>query len=118
MKIAMLVLALTLPATVAWGQAGGRPANDSFHVSWQREASTVTPRIQGRVHNDSRFRVTDVRLQVEGLDAGGRPVGQTHAWAFGDILPGGETAFIADAIPGAVSYRIAVYSFDLVSEGP
>ncbi len=108
-----LALALMLATTAAWG--GDRPANDSFRVSWEPEPDPVAARIEGRVHNDSSFRVTDVRLQVEGLDAGGQPVGRTFAWAFGDIGPGGETSFVVEGMRGAVTYRIAVDSFDLVS---
>ncbi len=113
-----LALALMLPTTLAWGQDRDRPASDSFHVSWEPETDSVTPRIEGRVHNDSLFRVTDVRLQVEGLDADGRPVGRTFAWALGDIGPGGETSFVVEGMHGAVTYPIAVDSFDLVSADP
>jgi hypothetical protein len=112
-----LALALMLPTTVAWGQDRDRPANGSFHVSWEPETDSVTPRIEGRVQNDSRFRVTDVRLRVEGLDAAGQPVGRTFAWAFGDIGPGGDTSFVVEGMHGAVTYRIAVDSFDVVSRG-
>jgi hypothetical protein len=61
--------------------------------------------------------VTDVRLQVEGLDSDRQTVGRTFVWAFGDIAPGGETSFVAEPMPGAVSYRITVVSYDLVSLG-
>ena len=112
-----LALALMLPTTSAWGQDGGRPGNDSFHVSWEPETDPVTSRIEGRVHNDSRFRVTDVRLQVEGLNADGQPVGRAFAWALGDIDPGAETSFVAEGMRGAKTYRISVHSFDVVSGG-
>jgi len=36
-------------------------------------------------------------------------------WALGDIGPNGETSVVAETIPGAVTYRITVVSFDLVS---
>jgi hypothetical protein len=110
-----LVLALTLPAAAS-AQERGWPANDWFHVSWHPEPGQVRHRIEGRVSNSSRVRVTDVRLQVEGLDAGGQPVGRTFAWAIGDITPGGETSFVFDGMNGAATYRIAVDSFDIVSE--
>ena len=115
-----LALALTLmvPTTAAWAQDRGRPANDSFRVSWEPETGRVAQRIEGRVHNDSLFRVTDVRLLVEGLDADGQPVGRTFGWALGDIVPGGETSFVVEGMHGAVTYRIAVSSFDVVSAEP
>jgi hypothetical protein len=74
------------------------------------------PTIKGNVFNDSPYRVTDVRLQIDGLDADRRLVGRRLAWAFGDIVPGGETSFVAEPLPGAVDYRITVVSYDLVSQ--
>jgi hypothetical protein len=109
-----LGIALMLVATAAWGQ-DQRPAADVFRVSLQPETDPVASRMEGRIHNDSGFRVTNVRLHVEGVDASGQPVGRRFTWAFGDIAPGGETSFILEAMPGAVSYRIAVDAFDVVS---
>jgi hypothetical protein len=106
-----------LVATVASAQDQRPAALNAFRVSWERETEPVAPRIVGRVHNDSPFRVTDVRLEVQALDAKGQAVGRMFAWAFGDIVPGGETSFAFDAMPDAVSYRIAVVSYDVVS-GP
>ena len=61
--------------------------------------------------------MTDVQLQVEGLNADSLPVGRSFVWAVGDIVPGGETSFAAEPMPGAISYRITVSSFDVVSVG-
>jgi hypothetical protein len=117
MKALGFGLALMLVATVAWGQDQQLPAGDSFRVSWERETNPVARRIEGRVQNNSPFRVTDVRLEVQGLDAGSRPVGRTFAWALGEIAPGGDTSFVTEAVPGAVTYQITVVSYDVVS-GP
>jgi hypothetical protein len=110
-----LGLALVLMAAAAWGQGPGPPANGSFRVSWEPRTTGVIPTIQGNVRNDSAVWVTDVRLQVEGLDAGDRPMGERVAWALGNIVPGGESSFVVESVPGAVSYRIAVVSFAVVS---
>jgi hypothetical protein len=84
-------------------------------VSWAPPANGAPATIKGRVFNDSPYRVTDVRLQVEGLDAAHHPVGRRLAWAIGDIGPRGETFFVVEPLPGAVSYEITVVSYDLVS---
>jgi len=109
-----------LLTTTAWGQTGQtgeQAAQRWFQVSWAPPTDGVVSIIKGSVLNDSPYRVTDVRLQVEGLDADHHPVGRTLAWAIGDIAPGGETSFVAEPVPGAVSYRITVVSYDLVSLG-
>jgi hypothetical protein len=110
-----LGLALVLMASAAWGQGPGPPTNGSFRVSWEPRTTGVIPTIQGHVRNDSAVWVTDVRLRVEGLDPDGRPVGERVAWALGDIVPAGDSTFVVESVPGAVSYRIAVVSFTVVS---
>lgn len=111
-------LGLVLLASTAWGQASAPPAPRWFRVSWSPPTDgTVVSTIKGSVFNDSPYRVTDVRLQIEGLDADRHAVGRRLAWAFGDIVPGGETSFAAEPLPGAVTYQITVISYDLVSLG-
>lgn len=113
-------LGFVLLTTMAWGQTGQtgeQAAQRWFRVSWAPPTQGVVSSIKGSVFNDSPYRVTDVRLQVEGLDPNRQPVGRTLVWAFGDIAPGGETAFVAEPMPDAVSYRITVVSYDLVSLG-
>jgi hypothetical protein len=110
-------LALVLMTTAAWGQTGEQMAQRWFRVSWAPATNGVVSTIKGNVFNDSPYRVTDVRLQIEGLDAERHPVGLRLAWAVGDIDPGGETSFAAEPVPGAISYRITVVSYDLVSLG-
>ena len=110
-----LVLALVVLAAPAWGADLDR----WFHVSWgpAPHSNTPKPRIQASVRNDSPYRVTDVQLEVEGLTPGERSAGRRVVWALGDIEPGGESSFVTEAMDGAVTYRITVTSFDLVSVG-
>ena len=114
---AALGVALML-TTAAWDQNRDQVADRWFHVSWHPRSDVVPPTIGGHVHNDSPYRVTDVQLQVQGLNAEGHEVGQRSAWALGDIPAGGETSFVVKTMPGAVDYRISVHSFDIVSVSP
>jgi hypothetical protein len=110
-----LGLALVLMTGVAWGQSHNQSANGSFRVTWEPWKDGRAGTIHGHVYNDSPLRVTDVRLRVEGLSADGHPVGNAFAWALGDVVPGGETSFVVYGMPGAVTYRIGVVSYDVVS---
>jgi hypothetical protein len=119
-RILTFGLVLTLVATAAWGQTtptGDQAAQRWFRVSWAPPADGAGT-IKGSIFNDSQYRVTDVRLQIEGLDADRHLVGRTLAWAIGDIPPAGETFFAVEPVPGAVDYRITVVSWDLVSRDP
>ena len=113
-------LALGLVLVVLTSPARGQSWDSWFRVSWGPEANGKTPtaRIEASVHNDSPYRVTDVELAVEGLSADQHPVGQRHVWALGDIDPGSDSSFVTEAMSGAVTYRITVISFDIVSAEP
>ena len=111
-------LGLLLLASAAEGQTTDHSeAQRWFRVSWTPPPEGAVSTLKGSVFNDSPYRVTDVRLQIEGLDADRHPVGHRLAWAIGDIAPGGETSFAAEPLPGAVTYQITVVSYDLVSLG-
>jgi hypothetical protein len=90
------------------------PSPSAFRVTWERRAYGVMPAVEGRVENDSTFRVTAVRLRVEGLDDGGQAVGETSTWVFGSIPAHGQGYFVVPVIPGAKTYRISVSGFDRV----
>ena len=77
----------------------------------------MPPTISGTVYNGSSYRVTNVRLRVEGLDAEGKLVGHRLTWAYGSISPGATTSFVVERVSSATDYRITVQSFDLVSMG-
>jgi hypothetical protein len=108
-------LALFLLTASAWAQNADPPPTSSFRVAWHEQTGAPVPLLEGQVSNLSAAWVTDVRLRVEGVNRAGDPVGVKFTWALGDILPGGETAFIVWSMPDAVDYRISVASFDVVS---
>lgn len=110
------VLVLIVMSEAALAQSFGEAPEQRLRVTWDVGASHG-PRIEGYVHNDALWAVTRVRLRIEGLDAGGRPVGETFAWVFGDIGPGDRGYFAVGVIRGASTYRITVASFDAVSRG-
>jgi len=112
--LALAAFVLLLPATV-WGQDQGQSPPNWFRVSWQPGVLPST--IEGPVQNTSPFRAIDVRVQIEGLDAENRSLGQRLAWLSNDIAPGGTTSYFSENIPGAVRYRVSVASFELVSGG-
>ena len=109
-----LIIVLAL-ATDGLAQGAPPPGADAFRVTWQPRAYSVVPAIEGEVQNDSQFWVSAVRLQVEGFDASGQSVGQTSAWTFGNIAPGGRGHFVIPSLPRASTYRISVSAFDRVS---
>jgi hypothetical protein len=113
------ILALTVSLRV--GPSGAQElvtAGGFFRAEWG-----VPPlphsltKIEGYIYNDSRLRVTDVRLRVVSHDSAGRAVGETLGWVFGDIPPGGRGYFAVPLAKPAATYGVTVISFDVVSEG-
>jgi hypothetical protein len=115
MKTTALGILLACLTTTASAQSGDALAREWFRVSWAPPTEGTAPTLAGQVFNASPYRVTDVRLRVEGFGADNRRIGQVFTWALGDIDAGGESSFSVEAIPGAVTYQVDVVSFDLVS---
>jgi hypothetical protein len=112
-----LLLALVVSWTATDGLAQGvpTPPAEPLRVTWQRRAYAVVPVIEGYVENGTVFRVSAVRLRIEGFDASGESVGETSTWTFGSIPPGGRGHFVVPPVPRATTYRITVTAFDRVS---
>jgi hypothetical protein len=116
MRSGVLGLVLvTLVTAPAWAQGDGSQGERWFRVSWEPSSYRMLLTIRGQVQNVSPYRVTNVRLQVDGLGPDSRPVGRIFVWAVGDIAPGGQTSFAAEPIPGSATYQVKVVSWDLVS---
>jgi hypothetical protein len=110
--------ALVIGVTVS-GSALAQPSEAEappFRVEWSAsDASADGVRLQGYVYNDSRYLVTNVLLRVVALDDGGRAVGETFSWVFGDVAAGGRTDFLVASTPPGTTYRVTVVWFDRVA---
>jgi hypothetical protein len=118
----VLVLAMTvvMAAGVLMAPADAQElaaAGGFFRAAW-----SVPPlprpltKIEGYVYNDSRWRVTDVRLRIVSLDHAGHAVAETSGWVFGDIPAGGRAYFAVPLTEPASTYGVTVISFDVVSD--
>jgi hypothetical protein len=118
---ASALTALLLGCTLAAPGAAQEPAAcGQFRVEWNRgEPSPTSEKLTGFVYNESRCRVTSVRLHIVAMDADGRAVAETSAWVFGTIQAGGRGYFIVPLTTPAADFRVNVISFDELSrEGP
>jgi hypothetical protein len=120
MRRALTILGL---ATLVVGAAGPTVAAELqplmagwervFSVDWQAGQYRGKPSVEGYVNNISPYSATNIRLMVEGMDAGGQVVNQHIAWVPGDVLGGSRLFFQVPTTP-APSYRVRVYSYDRV----
>ena len=117
-RVLLLVLALVLAGTSSYAQSD-RPTNDSFRLEWSRRPGWMRPGTDGFIYNESRWRVTNVRVQARALDGSGRLVRETTVSVFGNSVPGVRTFFALPPLGEGETYQLEVISFDLIArEGP
>ena len=114
----LLVLAMLLAGTLSYAQSD-RPTADSFRLEWSRRPGWMRPGTDGFLYNESRWRVTNVRIQARALDGSGRLVRETTVSVFGNSVPGVRTFFSLPPLAEGESFQLEVVSFDLIArEGP
>ena len=114
----VLVLAMLLPGTSSYAQSD-RPTAESFRIEWSRRPGWMRPGTDGYLYNESRWRVTNVRIRAQVVDGSGRVVRETVVSVFGNAVPGTRTFFSLPPLAEGESYQLAVASFDLIArEGP
>lgn len=114
----LLVLAMLLAGTRSYAQSD-RPTADSFRLEWSRRPGASSPGTDGFLYNESRWRVTNVRVQARALDGSGRLVRETVVSVFGNSVPGVRTFFSLPPLAEGETYQLEVLSFDLIArEGP
>ena len=117
-RVLLLVLAMVLVGTSGYAQSD-RPTPNSFRLEWSRRPGWMRPGTDGYIYNESRWRVTNVRVQARALDGSGRLVRETVVSVFGNSVPGVRTFFSLPPIAEGESSQLEVVSFDLISrEGP
>ena len=117
-RVLLLALALVLAGTSSYAQSD-RPTSDSFRLEWSRRPGWMRPGTDGFLYNESRWRVTNVRVQARALDGSGRLVRETVVSVFGNSVPGVRAFFALPPLGEGETYQLEVISFDLIArEGP
>jgi hypothetical protein len=112
--LAVTLLLVFLSPEIVHAQ-GVAPTPQSFQVDWQPRGGHMMPGIDGYVYNSSEYRVGNVRLKVDVLDASENVVGEQFTWVYGAIDAGGRGYFRLKLPAPGETYRIHVESFDLLS---
>ena len=110
----LLGLATALVSTSSHAQ-GDRPTAESFRIEWTRRPAWMRPGTDGYLHNDSRWRVTNVRVRAQVVDPSGRVVRESMVSVFGNAVPGTRTFFVLPPLAEGEGYQLTVASFDLIS---
>jgi len=71
--------------------------------------------VEGYVYNGLPWRITNVRLRVDGVDANGTVTASASGWVVGDVKAGDRGYFYVPVSQPAKTYRATVQSFDKVA---
>jgi hypothetical protein len=116
-RCALLLAATALIVIAASAEAQApRPTSESFRIEWVRRPPSMRPGVDGYIHNDSRWRVTNIRVRAVVVDAAGTPVRESVVSVWGNAVPGTRTFFVLPSIGEGEIYQLTVVSFDLISE--
>jgi hypothetical protein len=108
LAVALLLWCLGGPAA-GWAQFGD--ADRFFALEWSGGERRGRPNVNGYILNNYRVNATNVRLRVDSLDAGGKPVATVDAFV-ADVPAGGRVYFEVPVKDKAPRYRVTIISWD------
>jgi hypothetical protein len=119
MKRVLLVLAMTVGGAVApvvvVAQTPVTDAPGEFRFELEEAQNPTRGRaVEGYVYNNLPWRITNVRVRVETLDATGAVTGESSGWVVGGVKGGGRAYFYVPVSSPAASYRASVQSYHKV----
>jgi hypothetical protein len=123
MKRLLLLFVMTITtiagAAVATAQTPTADAQTPFRFELAPADGPRGLGVAGYVYNGLPWRITNVRLQVDSVDANGTVTASASGWVTGDVKAGGQGYFYVPVSSAAETYRATVQSFDkVVAEAP
>ncbi|MFQ5898948.1 MAG: hypothetical protein ACE5JN_11980 [Candidatus Methylomirabilia bacterium] len=112
-----LLLVLAMAVTAAWAQFGLVRRQGFFTITWNVDRSGPERiAIVGWVSHDHERTATEVRLQVDGVNASGQMVSRAVGSVDQEIPPDGESFFEIRLTPFGteVAFQVSVVSFRFV----
>ena len=110
-----IAVTMLMAVVVAHAQAPSHGEPEALRFEFAPTQSVRGRGVAGWAYNDSAWRLTNVRLRVESIDAGGAVQASASGWVQGD-LRAGDRAYFYVAVPShAPTYRVSVESFDRVA---
>ena len=119
MKRMLLLFVMTLTtvagSVVAKAQTPTVDAQTPFRFELAQADGPRGLGVAGYVYNGLPWRITNVRLRVDSVDADGTVTASASGWVTGDVKAGGQGYFYVPVSSAAKTYRATVQSFDKVA---
>ena|SRR5215831_2182032 len=117
MKRMLLLFAMTLTTSAGAGaaQAEIATADSPFQFELAQSDGHRGLGVEGYVYSALPWRISNIRLRVESVDANGRVTASASGWVIGDVKAGGRGYFYVPVPAPGKTYRATVQSFDKVA---
>ena len=115
----VLVVAATIAMTIgtantARAQTAIAGDERAFRFQFEQSEGPRGLAVEGYVYNPLPWRITNVRLQVDSIDANGTLLASASGWVLGDVAAGGRGYFYVPVSAQAPTYRPSVQTFHKV----
>ena len=111
----LFVMTLVTMAGAGVARAEMAPADTPFRFELAEANGHRGLGVAGYVYNRLPWRITNVRLRVDSVDANGTVTASASGWVFGDVRAGGPGFFYVPVSAPAETYHVIVESFDKVA---
>jgi hypothetical protein len=113
--VVLATMAMTIgTATATRAQTALASDENPFRFELEQSESPRGLAVEGYVYNVLPWRITNVRLRVDSIDASGTLVASAMGWVLGDVAAGGRGYFYVPVSAQAPTYRPRVQTFDKV----
>jgi hypothetical protein len=113
--LVLATIAMTIgTAAAARAQTAITSEQSPFRFQFEQTTSPRGVGVEGYVYNALPWRITNVRVQVDSIDAAGAVVASASGWVLGDVAAGGRGYFYVPVSAQAPTYRPTVQTFDKV----
>lgn len=105
-------------ATVSTAQTAMASDQSAFGFQVEQTKNHRGVAVEGYVHNALPWRITNVRLPVDSIDADGTLMASASGWVLGDVAVGGRGYCYVPVSTPAARYRATIQRFDKVMLEP
>jgi hypothetical protein len=117
--VVVTTIAATLgTATAARAQTAIASDESPFRFKLEQTASPRGLAVKGYLYNALAWRITNVRLRIDSVDADGSLVASASGWVVGDVAAGGCGFFYIPVSAPAATYRATVQTYKVMLEMP
>ncbi|HET7380140.1 MAG TPA: hypothetical protein VFJ24_08880 [Gaiellales bacterium] len=110
-----LIVATLLAPGVSRAQTDTATGDGPFRFQLEESVGPRGKAVEGYVYSGLPWRITNVQLRVESVDASGTVIASASGWVMGDVAARGRGYFYVPITTPAPTYRASVQTFDKVT---